>query len=91
MRDENHIDGTDDDVDPAGNLIHDRNLEYKYDAWHRLVKVRSREDSDIVLQTSEYDALGRRISKQIDNSGDLDRDLVYYYDGQKLIFDARQR
>jgi len=71
--------------DHAGNLIDDGHFVYIYDAWNRLVKVRDKEDSDVVVQEAEFDALGRRIKKTVTNAGDLDSEKRYYYDGQKII------
>jgi RHS repeat-associated protein len=71
--------------DHAGNLITDAAFVYVYDAWNRLVKVRSKNDADVTIQTADFDALGRRIKKVAANSGDNNQNLVYYYDGQKII------
>ncbi|MCG3132899.1 MAG: hypothetical protein FLDDKLPJ_03779 [Phycisphaerae bacterium] len=62
----------------AGNLIDDGQLRYSYDAWNRLVKVTRKTDTDIVIQTAEYDDLGRRVSKVVTKSDDLDGIFVYY-------------
>ena len=56
-----------------------------YDAWNRLVKIRSSEDTDKVFQTAEFNAKGRRIKKVVTNSGQHDKTEVYLYDGQKII------
>ena len=71
--------------DHAGNLIDDGDFVYIYDGWNRLVKVRASNDADVAIQTAEFDALGRRIKKVVENSGDLDATVVYLYDGQKII------
>ena len=55
-----------------------------YDAWNRLVKVTG-QDTDLVIQSSAYDALGRRVRKVVTNSGDLDGTTVYYYRGHQII------
>jgi RHS repeat-associated protein len=52
---------------------------------NRLVKVRSSVDTDVTYQTANFDGLGRRIRKDVANSGDLDGTTVFYYDGQKII------
>ena len=44
----------------AGNLIDDGHLVNVYDAWNRLVEIRSSEDSDVVFQTASFDGLGQR-------------------------------
>ena len=47
---------------------------YVYDAWNRLVAVKSAADGGAVtIQTAEFDALGRRIKKVVTNAGVLDR------------------
>jgi RHS repeat-associated protein len=71
--------------DKAGNLIDDGTFEYQYDAYNRLVAVRSSVDADVTYQTSNFDGLGRRIKKVVASSGDLDGTTVFYYDGQKII------
>ena len=74
-----HTDGTDDSWDPAGNLIRDNFFVYTYDAWNRMVKAQSRQDTDITIQTAEHDGLGRRITKVVTSSGDLDGTWNYYF------------
>ena len=74
-----HSDGTNDAWCRAGNLIDDGQMRYTYDAWNRLVKVTRKQDTDIVIQTAEYDGLGRRVQKVVTESGDLDGTFVYYY------------
>jgi len=69
----------------AGNLIDDGCRVFIYDAWNRLVEVRSSEDADVVFQTASFDGLGRRIKKVVTNSGDLDGTTVFYYRGQQII------
>ncbi|MCG3131416.1 MAG: hypothetical protein FLDDKLPJ_02208 [Phycisphaerae bacterium] len=54
-------------------------MRYTYDAWNRLVKVTRKQDTDIVIQTAEYDGLGRRTQKVVTKSGELDGTFVYYY------------
>jgi len=81
----NHTDGSDDGWDPAGNLIIDEFFIYTYDAWQRMVKVTSKQDTDVTIQTAAHDGLGRRIKKVVSNSGDLDGTWVYYYNGHKMI------
>ncbi|MBS3735425.1 MAG: IS30 family transposase [Phycisphaerae bacterium] len=78
--------------DAAGNLTYDGQYAYAYDAWNRLVAVnRAYRDCSGTLQTTSrvasmrYDALGRRISKVVDNSADWDGAYHYYYDGQRMI------
>jgi len=79
-------DGTDDAWDRAGNMVLDTRLRYVYDAWNRLVKAESRQDGDVVIQTAEYDGLGRRVQKAVSNSGGLDGTFAFYYDtGWRLL------
>ena|GEM_PF-2261666 len=84
-----HTDGTDDGWDPAGNLIIDEFFIYTYDAWHRMVNVSSKQDSDVTIQTASHDGLGRRIKKVVGNSGDLDGTFTHYYDALHRIIEAR--
>jgi len=44
--------------DHAGNLVDDGRLIYKYDAWNRLVLVRSKEDA-VTIHVAEFYADGR--------------------------------
>ena len=72
--------------DHAGNMIDDGTFRYVYDAWNRLVTVKSSEDSGAVtFQTAEFDARGRRMKKVVTNSGDFDGTVVYLFDGHKII------
>ncbi|WP_432799583.1 hypothetical protein [Poriferisphaera sp. WC338] len=78
--------------DAAGNMTFDGVYTYTYDAWNRMISVKKAyRDTNGVLQsgsniiTMQYDALGRRIVKKVENSGDLNAEYHYYYDGQKLI------
>jgi len=71
--------------DYAGNLIDDGVFQYVYDAWNRLIKVRSSVGTARTFQTANFDGLGRRMKKAVTNSGDQDATVVYLYDGQKII------
>lgn len=71
--------------DNAGNLIDDGVFQYVYDAWNRLIKVRSAVGTARTLQTAKFDGMGRRLEKNVTNSGDSDAETLYYYDGQKII------
>jgi RHS repeat-associated protein len=71
--------------DHAGNMIDDGTFVYVYDAWSRLVKVRSKESANVTLQTAKVDGLGRRIKKVVTSSGDFDKTEVYFYDGQQVV------
>jgi len=66
------------------NLTFDGTYKYTYDAWNRLVKA-TLEDTDVVIQSAEFDGLGRRITKTVTNSGELDGTIVYFYNGHQII------
>jgi len=82
--DADHTDQTPDAWDANGNLLNDGTYKYTYDAWNRLVKA-TLQDASKVVQVAEYDGLGRRIRKVVNNAGDLDGTTVYYYNGQQMI------
>ena len=80
--------------DAAGNMIYDGRYVYTYDAWNRMVTVtKAYPDADAddhaeegsLIATMAYDGLGRRVSKAVTNSGDLDCTYHYYYAGHSLI------
>ena len=63
------------------------------------LNVKCPNDSDVTIQTAEYDGMGRRMKKVVDNSGVLDSPrtlrvplrrvkedgtVVYFYDGWKI-------
>ncbi|MBD3235189.1 MAG: hypothetical protein GF330_00605, partial [Candidatus Eisenbacteria bacterium] len=50
-----------------------------------MVKVQPSEDTDVTVQESEFDGLGRRIRKVVTNSGDFDGTVKYYYSGWRII------
>ncbi len=69
----------------AGNMIDDGTFRYIYDAWNRLVAVKSSQDAGAVtIQTSEFDAIGRRIKKVVAKSGLYNTTEVYFFDGQRI-------
>ena len=72
--------------DAAGNLIDNGVRTFKYDAWNRVVEVKA---STNLIAEYEYDALGRRIRKRVENSGaplDTTGDGDYfYYDGHRVL------
>jgi len=82
-------DGTDDAWDRAGNMVLDTRFRYVYDAWNRLVKAQSRQDSDVIIQTAEFDGLGRWIRKVVSNSGDLDGSFTFYDDRDWRLLEVR--
>ena len=68
---------------------------FTYDAWNRLVEVQRayRQQGGTlcegsVIATLAYDGLGRRITKDVGNSGDWDCKYEYYYDGHRTLPDA---
>ena len=50
-----------------------------------MVKVRSKDDTDITIQTTEFDGQGRRIKKTVTNAGEYDETVVYLYDGWQVL------
>ncbi len=75
--------------DPAGNLKQDAVRKYRYDAWGRLAEVRLVSTGSRVV-TYRYDALGRRIAKDIPTSfsAALDTHLtgdLFFYAGDRVI------
>ena len=78
--------------DAAGNLTYDGRYGYVYDAWNRLAAVKRayRDASNVLHKTStvatiNYDGLGRRTAKKIENSGDWNETYHFYYDGRRLV------
>ena len=66
-------------------MIDDGTFRYVYDAWHRLVAVKSSEDSGATtFQTAEFFGDDRRAKKVASNSGDFDGTFVYTFDRQKI-------
>jgi YD repeat-containing protein len=74
------------DYDPAGNLIDDGTHTYKYDAFNKLSEVRKSDGSPVSWHY--YDALGRRVGKQVANSGLLNTPApdLFYYEGDRLVW-----
>ncbi len=62
---------------------------YVYDAWNRLVQVKSSNDDSIIIATYTYDALGRRIRKVVTNRGELDGTTLYYYNHRWQLLETR--
>jgi RHS repeat-associated protein len=71
--------------DNNGNLTDDGTFKYTFDAWNRLVKVTAKDDTDVTVQQARYDALGRRLWKQVINAGDQDGTTVYYYHRHQIL------
>lgn len=86
--DANHANAPADSWDKNGSLLNDGLLKYEYDAWNRLVKVKSAEEG-LTIGTHTYDAAGRRIKKAVQNSGDLDGTHYYYYNASWRLLETR--
>jgi len=67
-------------------------LTCKYDAWNRLVEVT---DGDNTIARYEYDGLGRRIKRHVDDSapdepdGTLDDYIHYFYNAAWQVLETR--
>src|SRR5262249_22601700 len=70
--------------DNNGNETDDGTFRYSYDALNRLTEVTRKSDGKLVASYT-YDAVGRRISKDVINSGSLDGVTRFLYDGQETI------
>ncbi|HUO09004.1 MAG TPA: RHS repeat-associated core domain-containing protein [Phycisphaerae bacterium] len=75
--------------DNNGNLNFDGVQAYTYDAWNRLKTVahayQDKEHAGHVFDTMCYDAAGRRITKSINGTGDMDCTYNYYVNGESVI------
>ena len=69
--------------DDNGNQINQGFL-YEWDSRNRLRTV-ARKSDGAPIATYSYDALNRRISKDVSNSGPLDGVTRYYYDGWRVV------
>jgi RHS repeat-associated protein len=70
--------------DNNGNETDDGTFLYSYDAFNRLTTV-TRKSDGAVIASYAYDAPGRRIQKEVSNSGALDGTTDYYLDGAEEI------
>ncbi len=87
--------------DAAGNMICDGIYNYTYDAWNRLLTVqRPGGTTPQTIATYRYDGLGRRIYKNVQNTGrstpvlprdnrGFDGEEYYYYDYQWRLLEVR--
>jgi RHS repeat-associated protein len=69
-----------------GNIVNDGTLSYQYDPFNRLTLVGP--SAGGVFATYYYDALGRRVFKQVDFSGTgpaANAMYRYLYDGQQIV------
>ena len=83
--------------DNNGNLTYDGSQAYTYDAWNRLKTTAhayraftadggdGNVHSGQVFCTVSYDAAGRRITKAVTGTGNLDCTYDYYHSGQSVI------
>jgi RHS repeat-associated protein len=74
--------------DANGNLIEDSVNRYEYDAFNRLRRV-TRKSGNAVVAVYRYDAFNRRISRAVTNSGALNEQVQYFYDGWREIEERR--
>ncbi len=70
--------------DNNGNETDDGTYLYSYDAFNRLTQVTNK-SSGAVVASYTYDAMGRRITKDVTNSGALDGVTRFLYDGEETI------
>ncbi|MCA9036774.1 MAG: hypothetical protein KDA91_16685 [Planctomycetaceae bacterium] len=67
-------------------------VEYSWSHVNQLTAVTYKDANSVVTKsvTYRYDALGRRIGKSVDETGDgiVDRSETYIYDGAGLLADA---
>ncbi len=69
--------------DDNGNLVEDAEYTYQYDSRNRL-RIATRKADGVVAEYF-YDARGRRIRKEVTNSGANDGVTDFYYDGQRVV------
>jgi RHS repeat-associated protein len=69
--------------DDNGNLIEDNDYLYEWDSRNRLSIVTRKADG--VVGVYNYDAMGRRIRKEVYNSDDLNGVTNFYYDGNRVV------
>ncbi len=69
--------------DNNGNLTDDGTCKYIYDAENRLLEIT--DQYDVTIVTYEYDYLGRRVKKIVENDPDPDIITKYVYDGEQVI------
>ncbi|MEA5536936.1 RHS repeat-associated core domain-containing protein [Crocosphaera sp. XPORK-15E] len=69
--------------DDNGNLVEDADYTYQYDSRNRL-RIATRKGDGVVAEYL-YDAMGRRIRKEVSNSGANDGVTDFYYDGNRVV------
>jgi RHS repeat-associated protein len=76
--------------DDNGNLLDDGTHRYEYDAANRLKRI-TRKADNAVIGGYTYDAHGRRIARTVTNSGELNEQVQYFYDGWNELEERRGR
>jgi RHS repeat-associated protein len=84
MNEYSSIDGVEQIHDDNGNLLNDGVREYRYDADNKLRRVTRLSDRAIIADFT-YDAFGRRVTKDINDSSQFNGEVEYYYDGWRVI------
>ena len=69
--------------DDNGNLVEDAEYTYQYDSRNRL-RIATRKANGVVAEYF-YDAMGRRIRKEVSNSGANNGVTDFYYDGNQVV------
>ena len=70
--------------DKSGNLVQDQQFKYTFDAWNRLVVVRSASDNSLVAAYA-YDGQNHRTTKRVAGTT-----THYYYDAQWQVVEERR-
>jgi RHS repeat-associated protein len=74
--------------DDNGNLLDDGTYRYEYDVANRLKRI-TRKSGNAVVAVYAYDAQGRRIARTVTNSGELNEQVRYFYDGWAELEERR--
>jgi RHS repeat-associated protein len=74
--------------DDNGNLLDDGTYRYEYDVANRLKRI-TRKSGNAVVGVYAYDAQGRRIARTVTNSGQLNEQVRYFYDGWAELEERR--
>lgn len=70
--------------DDNGNLTDDGALRYEWDFQNRLRRV-TRDSDSLTIAGYTYDAMNRRVAKDVTNSGDLDGTTRFLYTGWQVL------
>jgi RHS repeat-associated protein len=75
--------------DANGNLLDDGEYLYSWDAFNRLVEVRLKADSSVIVGQYFYDAMHRRTKRlaNLDGNTSLETQATYVYDGFNCIYE----